>query len=139
MNRNKHLFTIISLLCIVLIIGFVYPSLFFLAFLSVMIVIGSLLIAWAAEASEVIISQALALVVVALLQVFPEFMIEATISWAKDVPNMLSNFTGANRILVGIGWPLVFFTTSSPGKSSRGAILFFVSVCVSFDNGLESR
>jgi cation:H+ antiporter len=87
-------------------------SVFSIALYSVAIIIGALMIAWAAESSEFVISEGLALAIVAWLQVFPEFMIEATISWAQDVPNMLSNFTGANRILTGVGWPLVFFTAS---------------------------
>jgi len=74
------------------------------------IIFGAVIIAWAAESSEIILSEGLALAIVAWLQVFPEFMIEATIAWAQDVPNMLANFTGANRILTGVGWPLVFFT-----------------------------
>lgn len=76
------------------------------------VVLASLLIDWAGESSQVIVSEGLALAVVALLQVFPEVMLEATIAWARDIPNMLSNFTGANRILIGLGWPLVFFTAS---------------------------
>lgn len=107
----------------ILALGLIKRSFFFLAIYSILIVIGALIIAWAAESSEIIISEGLALAIVAWLQVFPEFMIEATISWAQDTPNMLSNFTGANRILIGIGWPIVFFVTSFFYRRKHGHFL----------------
>ena len=90
---------------------FVHGALFLTLVYGLFIVLGALMLAWGAEASEFIISQGLALAIVAWLQIFPEFMIEATIAWDQDVPNMLANFTGANRILMGVGWPLIYFTT----------------------------
>lgn len=107
----------------ILVLGLVEKSFFFLAIYSVSIVLGALIIAWAAESSEIIMSEALALAMVAWLQVFPEFMIEATIAWAQDIPNMLSNFTGANRILTGVGWPLVFFTATVFYRRKHGSFL----------------
>lgn len=65
---------------------------------------------WAAEAAEFSISQGLAVAIVALLQVIPEFMVEAVIAWRKDVNLMMANFTGSNRLLMGVGWPLIFVT-----------------------------
>lgn len=112
-------FLAIGLLGLVVIDG----SIFSIALYSATIVIGALMIAWAAESSEVVISEGLALAIVAWLQVFPEFMIEATISWAQDVPNMLSNFTGANRILTGVGWPLVFFATAFFYRRKYGRLM----------------
>ncbi|MDP4008706.1 MAG: hypothetical protein Q8P68_05950 [Candidatus Peregrinibacteria bacterium] len=108
---KSHVLQVSLVLTGVLALGFMDKSLVSLAIYSVAILLGAMIIAWAAEASEVVISQGLALAIVAWLQVFPEFMIEATIAWSKDVPNMLANFTGANRILTGVGWPLVFFVT----------------------------
>ncbi len=107
----KHIiYYFLFILTIILGFSLVSKSFLLLAIFAALIIAGSLIIAWAAESSEVMISQGLALAFVALIQIFPEFMIEATIAWARDIPNMLSNFTGANRILIGIGWPLVFFT-----------------------------
>jgi len=99
---------------------FIEKTLFSIVLYSAIIVSGAIIIAWSAESSEVIISQGLALAIVALVQVLPEFIIEATIAWAQDVPNMLANFTGANRILTGVGWPLVFFTTFFFAKRKQG-------------------
>ena len=80
------------------------------------VIAASLLIAWAAEASEFSISKGLALAIVAIVQTIPEYFVEGTIAWkaGKDpliwVPNVIANFTGANRLLTGLGWPLILFT-----------------------------
>jgi len=80
------------------------------------VIAASLLIAWAAEASEFTISKGLALALVAIVQTIPEYFVEGTIAWkaGKDpliwVPNVIANFTGANRLLTGLGWPLILFT-----------------------------
>src|SRR3989442_7450024 len=74
---------------------------------------GSVLIAWAAEASEFSISKGLALAIVAIVQTIPEYFVEGTIAWkaGKDplnctidcwIPNVIANFTGANRLLTGL-------------------------------------
>src|SRR5215813_15125323 len=71
-------------------------------------VLGSaMIIAWAAEAAQFFISQGLALAILAWLQVMPEFAVEAAIAWNRDVPLMTANFTGALRLLTGLGWPMI--------------------------------
>src|SRR5207249_2621368 len=80
------------------------------------IIAASLLIAWAAEASESSISRGLALAIVAIVQTIPEYFVEGTIAWkAGKAPgvwlhNVIANFTGANRLLTGFGWPLILLT-----------------------------
>ena len=80
------------------------------------VIAASLLIAWAAEASEFSISKGLALAIVAIVQTIPEYFVEGTIAWKAGkepliwVPNVIANFTGANRLLTGLGWPLILFT-----------------------------
>src|SRR5215813_9367383 len=72
-------------------------------------VLGSaMIIAWAAEAAQFFISQGLALAILAWLQVMPEFAVEAVIAWHRDVPLMTANFTGALRLLTGLGWPMIW-------------------------------
>ncbi|MBI4362334.1 MAG: sodium:calcium antiporter [Euryarchaeota archaeon] len=79
-------------------------------------VIGSAFaIGWAAEVAQFILSQGFALAILAWLQVLPEFAVEGAIAWrAAHDPEAIhlvtANFTGANRILIGVGWPLIFFT-----------------------------
>lgn len=80
-------------------------------------VVGStFLITWASEVASFFISRGMALAVLALLAVLPEFAVEAVL--ARDAaldPSKLeyvtANFTGANRILVGLALPLIFFIT----------------------------
>jgi cation:H+ antiporter len=96
------------------------------------VVAASILIAWAAEASEFAISQGLALAIVAIVQTIPEYFVEGTIAWKAGqdpltwLPNVIANFTGANRLLTGFGWPLILFTVAvqmrRSGKSDRLAI-----------------
>src|SRR5437870_5535756 len=80
------------------------------------IIAASLLIAWAAEASESSISRGLALAIVAIVQTIPEYFVEGTIAWKAGkepgiwLHNVIANFTGANRLLTGFGWPLILLT-----------------------------
>jgi len=80
------------------------------------IIAASSLIAWAAEASEHSISRGLALAIVAIVQTIPEYFVEGTIAWKAGkepsvwLHNVIANFTGANRLLTGFGWPLILLT-----------------------------
>ncbi|MFA5896638.1 MAG: hypothetical protein WC985_07010 [Thermoplasmata archaeon] len=72
-------------------------------------VIGAaLMISFGAESSQFFVSQGFAVAVIALLQISPEFVVEATIAYEGDVDLMLANFTGSNRLLMGVGWPLIY-------------------------------
>lgn len=80
------------------------------------VISSTLLIAWASEVASFFVSRGMALAVLALLQVLPEFSVEAVIAYnaALDPSQMqfvTANFTGANRILVGLALPLIFFLT----------------------------
>ena len=74
---------------------------------------SAFLVAWGAEAAEFLVSQGLALAVLALVQTFPEFAVEAVIAWkAGKNPSMvhlaIANFTGSLRLLTGLGWPMIY-------------------------------
>src|SRR5262249_62352408 len=88
---------------------------------------SAMLIAWAAEAAQFLISQGLALAVLAWLQTLPEFAVEAAIAWDAGkvvrlnpgTPQaqhatavMTANFTGSLRLLVGLGRPLLYATAA---------------------------
>lgn len=75
------------------------------------VVFSAVVIAWAAEAGQFLISQGFALAILAWLQTLPEFVVEGVIAWEQNVPLMAANFTGAIRLLVGFGWPMIYFTT----------------------------
>ena len=73
---------------------------------------GALLLAWAAEVAQMEISQALALAILAVIAVLPEYAVDLYFAWtAADKPEYVhyatANMTGANRLLVGTGWPLI--------------------------------
>ena len=87
------------------------------------VISAAMLISWGAEAAQFFISQGFAVALIALLQVMPEFMVEAVIAWKGDIPNMFANATGSNRLLIGLGWPLIYFTAdvSSRIRHGRGA------------------
>ena len=84
------------------------------------ILLSAFLIAWGAEAAQFFMSQGLALAILAWLQTLPEFAVEADIAWRGDVSNMTANFTGSLRLLVGLGWPMVFFVASLVERRRTG-------------------
>jgi len=107
------LFAVLGILAVVL----ERDSVFLVAFFTfASVVCTAFLISWAAEASEFSVSRGLALAVVAIVQTLPEFFVEGTIAWkaGKDLlnweGNVIANFTGANRLLTGLGWPLILIT-----------------------------
>lgn len=78
------------------------------------IVAAAFLLTWASETAEKDVSQGLALAAIALIAVLPEYAVDLYFAWtAPDIPNhahyATANMTGANRLLVGLGWPMVFF------------------------------
>ena len=78
------------------------------------IVAAAFLLAWAAEAAEVDISQALAVAFIAFVAVLPEYAVDLTFAWKAGqdpefAPFAVANMTGANRLLIGVGWSSVFF------------------------------
>lgn len=78
-----------------------------------LMIFAAFVVAWGAEAAEFLISQGLALAILALIQTLPEFAVEAVIAWkaGKD-PDMvhlaIANFTGSLRLLTGLGWPMIY-------------------------------
>ena len=81
-----------------------------------LIISAAFLIAWGAEAMQFMVSQGLALALLAWLQTLPEFAVEADIAWnaARGTPGysdhlVTANFTGSIRLLMGLGMPMVYF------------------------------
>jgi len=78
----------------------------------VAIVGAAFLLSWAVELAERDIPQSLAILVLALISVLPEYAIDLTfaIKAAEDpvyAHYATANMTGANRLLIGLGWPAV--------------------------------
>jgi len=72
------------------------------------VLFSAFVVAWGAEAAQFYVSQGLALALLAWLQTLPEFAVEAAIAWNRDIPLMTANFTGALRLLTGLGWPMIW-------------------------------
>jgi cation:H+ antiporter len=85
------------------------------------ILVSAFLVAWGAEAAQFLISQGLALAILAWLQTLPEFAVEAVIAWeAGRNPERahlaIANLTGAIRLLLGLGWPMIYFVFAIAGR-----------------------
>jgi cation:H+ antiporter len=75
------------------------------------VVAAAFLLAWAAEAAEVDISGNLAVAILALIAVLPEFAVDLYFAFtAGHEPRYeayaAANMTGSNRLLIGFGWSL---------------------------------
>ncbi len=134
---------------------------------------SSFLLAWAAETAEEDVPRAFAIAVLAILAVAPEYAVDALFAWqagaggatieacgqltaaqieAGETPlarachsaNLaIANMTGANRILIGIGWAgIALFTvwrsasTNDPSVTSRDGLLADV---VELDKGISTE
>src|SRR5881296_175715 len=83
--------------------------------------LSAFLVAWGAEAAQFLISQGLALAILAWLQTLPEFAVEAVIAWdaGRDPERAhlaIANLTGAIRLLLGLGWPMIYFVFAAAGR-----------------------
>ena len=73
---------------------------------------GAFLLTWATELAERDIPQSLALLVLALVSVLPEYAVDLhfAIQAGRDptyAHYAVANMTGANRLLIGFGWAAV--------------------------------
>src|SRR5680860_206756 len=116
MNRSLTVITTAALLMVPgLVVRLTHPALDAWAealLFGLAIVGGAFLLSWAAEVAQLEISQGLALALLALIAILPEYVVDASFAWlAAEDPAYASyavaNMTGANRLLIGIAWPLV--------------------------------
>lgn len=73
---------------------------------------AAFLLSWAAEVFQLDVSQALALALLALIAVLPEYAVDAVFAWKASsdpqfAPYAIANMTGSNRLIVGFGWASV--------------------------------
>jgi cation:H+ antiporter len=76
------------------------------------VVAAAFLLAWAAEAARKDISGSLAIALLALIAVLPEYAVDLYYAYrsgsdADYAQYAAANMTGSNRLLLGFGWPLV--------------------------------
>ncbi|RSM85253.1 sodium:proton exchanger [Kibdelosporangium aridum] len=122
------------------------PTVLAVAVFGLAVVGAAFVLSWAAEAAQVDISAGLAIALLAILAVLPEYAVDLVFSYkagqtfaehghcvAIDGTNpcslALANMTGANRILVGVGWPLVVLVAviatarSANDRRGRGEVI----------------
>ena len=84
------------------------------AIFGIAILAAGFMLSWGAETAEGQISAGLILAVVAIITVLPEYAVDIYYAWrAGQAPDSnyvhyaAANMTGANRLLVGLAWPLL--------------------------------
>ncbi len=102
---------------------------------------AAFLLSWAAEVAQLDVSASFAIAVLALIAVMPEYMVEAVLAWdagesfsqlqdrsgevTKEMSLAAANVTGANRLLIGIGWSaviIIFWLRRRTGFDMRGLL-----------------
>jgi cation:H+ antiporter len=88
------------------------PALLGLLVFGAAVVAASFLLAWAAEAARVDISGPLAIALLAVIAVLPEYAVDLYFAYTAGhdpayVAYAAANMTGSNRLLLGVGWSVV--------------------------------
>ncbi len=78
------------------------------------IVGAAFILSWATELAEEYVPPAFALIVLALISVLPEYAVDMHFAWQAGKDPLyreyaVANMTGANRILIGVGWTMLVF------------------------------
>jgi cation:H+ antiporter len=95
------------------------------ALFAVAILGAAFLLSWAAEVAQLDISQTLAIAVLALIAVLPEYAVDLILAYRAGQGDELSrhlavaNMTGANRLLIGIGWAAVVLVFWAKTRKKR--------------------
>jgi cation:H+ antiporter len=113
---------------------------------------ASFLLTWGAETAEKDVPRAFAIAVLAVLAVAPEYAVDALYAWQAGVQagtpagaeagNLaVANMTGANRILIGIGWAgIALFTVFRSGSGADPSVKDrsgFLADAVSLDRDIS--
>lgn len=102
-------FTVLPLILVIFLGLGAQSSLLVALITGVAIIAAAFFLSWATEALETVVPQAVALAVLALIEIAPEYTIEIILAYRKQIDLASASMTGANRLLLGIGWPLIMF------------------------------
>ena len=85
---------------------------------------ASFLLSWGAELAQFYIPRSLAIAFLALIAVLPEYAVDMYFAWqAGKHPRYIhyatANMTGANRLIIGLGWATVVFAYLFRSKKSE--------------------
>jgi cation:H+ antiporter len=78
------------------------------------VVAGAFVLSWISEAAELDLRGGLSIALLAVIAILPEYVVDFYFAYAAGSdPSMASyasaNLTGANRLLLGLGWPAMAF------------------------------
>jgi cation:H+ antiporter len=99
-------------------------------FFGVAIVSAAFMLGWAGEAAELDLSGGLTVGILAIVTILPEYVVSIYFAYAAGsdptmAPYASANLTGANRLLLGFGWPLIvlvaFFAVRAVAKNRAKA------------------
>ena len=119
MKRKEFLYFLVAALAtlpgiVLRLAGLQWPPAAMAIISGVAILGASFLLLWACDAAQADISQSLALAVVALVAVLPEYAVDMYFTWeAGKHPEgdyahyAIANMTGANRLLIGVAWAVI--------------------------------
>ncbi len=87
------------------------------------VVAASFLLAWAAETAQIDVSGGLATALLALIAVLPEYAVDLYYAYvsghnADYTQYAAANMTGSNRLLMGLGWPVVVLVSIVVARTS---------------------
>src|SRR5947207_2366822 len=117
LGRPIGLCVALTVPALVLRLGGVHPAAALsLAAFGTAVVAASFLLAWAAEAARLDIAGPLAIAILAIIAVLPEYAVDLYFSYTAGhnpdyVQYAAANMTGSNRLLLGLGWPVVVITS----------------------------
>lgn len=111
------------------------------------------LLVWSSEVAEQLISSTLALAILAIIAVLPEYAVDLYFAWIAPSDPVhghyaLANMTGANRLLIGLAWPVVFWLyywrTRKPdlrvgSQNSVGLVFLLAATLYSFSIPLRQN
>lgn len=89
------------------------------------VVAASFLLAWAAETAQIDVSGGLAIAVLALVAVLPEYAVDLYYAYVSGhnpdyTQYAAANMTGSNRLLMGLGWPVVVLVSIVAARRAGG-------------------
>jgi len=108
--------TVLCLQWIIIHLSGAHPAPHWMALSAGVAIFGAaFMLSWAAELAQKDIPQALAIALLALIAVLPEYAVDMYFAWQagkdpKYTAFAMANMTGANRLLIGVGWAAVVVT-----------------------------
>jgi cation:H+ antiporter len=88
---------------------------------------AAFILSWAAELAQLDVPRSLAIAALAIIAVLPEYAVDLYLAWQAGqdpayVGYATANMTGANRLLIGVGWASLVFVLWLTSRGTRREI-----------------